>query len=80
MQQYIRHLIFERLGKGGKAELDQVALLIERLPWYEEEEFISRTLMQQIAFNSKFDDLDVMAILLSSLRTYHRPFVISIMD
>ena len=29
---------------------------------------------------SKFNDMDVMAILLASLRTFHRPFVISLMD
>jgi len=54
--------------------------LIERLPWFEEEEFIGRTLVQQITLYSKFNDMDVMAILLASLRTFHRPFVISLMD
>jgi hypothetical protein len=73
-------LVFERLGGGGKAQLDQVAALIERLPWYEEEEFIARTLLQQITMYSKFNDMDVMAILLASLRSFHRPFVISLMD
>lgn len=80
MQQYIRHLIFERLGSGGKAQLDGVAELMERLPWHEEEDYISRILWQQITQYSKFNEMDVMAILLASLRKYHRAFVISLMD
>jgi hypothetical protein len=42
IQQYIRHLFYERLNKPN---LDQVAELIERLPWHEEEEFIMRTIL-----------------------------------
>lgn len=73
-------MIFERLGGAGKSQLDTVAALIERLPWHDEEEFIGRTLYQQITLFSRFNDMDVMAILLASLKKYHRSFVIALMD
>ena len=57
IQQFTRYLIFEKLGAGGKSQLDKVAELIERLPWHDEEEFISRTLVQQITNFSKFNDV-----------------------
>ena len=80
MQQYIRHLVHERLGGGGKQELDQVGELMERLPWHEEEEFISKTIQIQVTAYSKFNDMDVMAVLLAALKRCHRAFVISIVD
>jgi hypothetical protein len=42
MQLYIRHLLFERLNKQS---LDRVAGLLEKVPWEEEEEFISRCML-----------------------------------
>lgn len=50
MQQYIQYLFFEKLNSGHHFEhLDEVCELADRLPWHEEEEFISRTLFSLIS-------------------------------
>eukprot|EP00347_Sterkiella_histriomuscorum_P001333 403372435 len=63
IQFYIKHLFLERISKKT---LDEVFVLILKLPWHDEEEFISR--------------MDTIAILLASLKQYYRPFVVKVID
>jgi hypothetical protein len=73
-------LIFDRLGSGGKVELDSVAAALERVPWHEEGDFIARTLLQQITQYSKFNEMDVVAVLLAALKKHHRALVVGLVD
>lgn len=57
-----------------------MASLLERLPWHEEQDFIGRCLLQQVTLHAKFSEMDVLAILLASLKRHHRGFVVAIVD
>jgi regulator of nonsense transcripts 2 len=54
--------------------------IIERFPWREEEEFIGKTIFSLITQYAKFNEMNVVAILLASLREKHKNFVIKMVD
>jgi len=54
VQLYVRHLLLERLNKVA---IDRVAELLARVPWHEEEEFISRCFLQLVTAQSKFSEV-----------------------